>query len=180
LTLVPLRNMDEYTFTHSLNVCLLNLAQATALGIEGQLLHDIGLSAMLHDVGKLFIPEEILNKPGKLDEKEWLLIQEHPVRGAEYLLDTPGVPRMAVINAYEHHLRYDKRGYPGVKVEWQQSICSQLTSISDIYDSLRTRRPYREPTPRREVMDSIEALCGTQLHPLLAKNFLQLISRITV
>lgn len=180
LTLVPLRNMDEYTFTHSLNVCLLNLAQATALGIEGQLLHDIGLSAMLHDVGKLFIPEEILNKPGKLDQKEWLLIQEHPVRGAEYLLDTPGVPRMAVINAYEHHLRYDKRGYPGVKVEWQQSICSQLTCISDIYDSLRTRRPYREPIPRQEVMAIIEAQSGTQLHPLLARNFLQLISRITV
>ncbi len=179
LTLVPLRNMDEYTFTHSLNVCLLNLAQATALGIEGQLLHDIGLSAMLHDVGKLFVPEEVLNKPGKLDQKEWSLIQEHPVRGAEYLLNTPGVPRMAVINAYEHHLRFDLKGYPCVKIEWRQSICSQLTSISDIYDSLRTRRPYREPISRREVMDNIEALSGTQLHPLLARNFLQLISKIT-
>jgi HD-GYP domain-containing protein (c-di-GMP phosphodiesterase class II) len=179
LTLVPLRNMDEYTFTHSLNVCLLNLAQATALGIEGQLLHDIGLSAMLHDVGKLFIPEDVLNKPGPLDKVEWALMQEHPIRGAEYLLDNPGVPRMAVLNAYEHHLRFDLRGYPHVKDEWQQNLCSQITSISDIYDSLRTRRPYREPLELEAVLINIEQLMGTQLHPLLVENFLRLMKKVT-
>jgi len=179
LTLVPLRNMDEYTFTHSLNVCLLNLAQATAMGIEGQMLHDIGLSAMLHDVGKLFIPEEVLNKPGKLDEKEWALMQTHPVRGAEYLLDSPGVPRMAVLNAYEHHLRFDLRGYPLVKNEWQQNLCSQLTSISDVYDSLRTKRPYRDPIELDVVLFNIEQLTGTQLHPLLVENFLLLMKKVT-
>lgn len=178
LTLVPLRNMDEYTFTHSLNVCLLNLAQATALGVEGQMLHDIGLSAMLHDVGKLFVPEEILNKPGKLDDKEWLLMQEHPIRGAEYLLDNPGVPRMAVINAYEHHLRFDLRGYPHVKDDWQQNLCSQITTISDIYDSLRTKRPYREPIAREIVLENIEELMGSQLHPLLVENFLRLMKKV--
>ena len=179
LTLVPLRNMDEYTFTHSLNVCLLNLAQATALGIEGQLLHDIGLSAMLHDVGKLFIPEEVLNKPGALDEKERLLIQEHPVRGAEYLLDNPGVPRMAVLNAYEHHLRFDQRGYPHVKNEWQQNLCSQLTSISDVYDALRTKRPYREPVELNVALYNMEQWAGTQLHPHLVENFLRLMKKVT-
>ncbi len=179
LTLVPLRNMDEYTFTHSLNVCLLNLAQATSMGIEGQLLHDIGLSAMLHDVGKLFIPEEVLNKPGELDEKEWTLMQTHPIRGAEYLLDSPGVPRMAVLNAYEHHLRFDLRGYPIVKNEWQQNLCSQLTSISDIYDSLRTKRPYRDPLELDVVLYNIERLKGTQLHPLLVENFLLLMKKVT-
>ena len=179
LTLVPLRNMDEYTFTHSLNVCLLNLAQATALGIEGQLLHDIGLSAMLHDVGKLFIPEEVLNKPGPLDEKEWELMQKHPIRGAEYLLDNPGVPRMAVLNAYEHHLRFDLRGYPHVKDEWQQNLCSQITGISDIYDSLRTKRPYRDPIALDTVLFNIEQLMGSQLHPLLVENFLRLMKKVT-
>lgn len=178
LTLVPMRNMDEYTFTHSLNVCLLNLAQATALGIEGQLLHDIGLSAMLHDIGKLFIPKDVLHKPGKLDAKEWELMQEHPVRGAEYLLDNPGVPRMAVLNAYEHHLRFDLRGYPNVKDEWQQNLCSQITSISDIFDSLRTRRPYREPLEMGTVLIHIEELMGSQLHPLLVENFLRLMKKI--
>ncbi|MGW8313355.1 MAG: HD-GYP domain-containing protein [Desulfuromonadales bacterium] len=179
LTLVPLRNMDEYTFTHSLNVCLLNLAQATALGIEGQLLHDIGLSAMLHDVGKLFIPEEVLNKPGKLNEQEWAMMQQHPVRGAEYLLNNPGVPRMAVLNAYEHHLRFDLKGYPHVKNEWNQNLCSQITSISDVYDSLRTKRPYREPLKIEVALACIEDVMGSQLHPLLVENFLRLMKKVT-
>ena len=178
LTLVPMRNMDEYTFTHSLNVCLLNLAQATALGIEGQLLHDIGLSAMLHDVGKLFIPKEVLHKPGKLDEKEWALMQKHPVLGAEYLLGNPGVPRLAVVNAYEHHLRFDLQGYPKVDDNWQQNLCSQLTTISDIFDSLSTNRPYRDPLKRETVLVYVEELKGSQLHPLLVENFLRLMKKV--
>ncbi len=178
LTLVPLRSMDEYTFTHSLNVCLLNLAQATALGISGPLLHDIGLSAMLHDVGKLFVPAEVLNKSEPLDEREWKLMREHPVRGAEYLLDTPGVPRMAVVNAYEHHIRYDLRGYPHVREKWEQNLCSQMTTISDIFDALSTRRPYREPLDPEAVRINIEQLIGSQLHPVLAENFLKLMKKV--
>jgi len=174
LALVPLRAMDEYTFTHSLNVCLLNLAQATALGIEGELLHDIGLSAMLHDIGKLFVPVEILNKPTPLTENEWKLVQQHPVKGAEYLLGNPGVPRLAVISAYEHHLRYDLCGYPKVKSHWHQNLCSQMTTIADIYDSLRTRRPYRQSLEVEKVLTMIREQRGTQLHPMLAENFLRL------
>ncbi len=178
LALVPLRSMDEYTFTHSLNVCLLNIAQATALGIDGHLLHDIGLSAMLHDVGKLFLPEEVLNKPGKLDSKEWELLKEHPVKGAEYLVKTPGVPRMAVTSAYEHHMRFDLRGYPTVNNDWQQSLCGQITAVSDIYDALRTKRPYREPLEIGEVLNTISQLSGAQLHPLLVENFLHLTKNV--
>ncbi len=178
LSLVPLRRMDEYTFTHSLNVCLLNLAQATALGIEGPLLHDIGLSAMLHDVGKLFVPEEILNKPARLEGEEWEMLKKHPIKGAEYLVKTPGVPRMAVINAFEHHMRFDQRGYPTVKRDWQQNLCSQMTAISDVFDSLRTNRPYRNPMDVDEVLTNISRLSGTQLHPLLVRNFLRLMKKV--
>lgn len=178
LALVPVRSMDEYTFTHSLNVCLLNIAQATALGIDGPLLHDIGLAAMLHDVGKLFLPEEILNKPGKLESKEWEVLKEHPVRGAEYLVKTPGVPRLAVINAYEHHMRFDLLGYPGVGKDWQQSLCSQMTAISDIFDALRTKRPYRKPLAVDEVLGTVSQMSGSQLHPQLVENFLRLMNRL--
>ncbi len=79
--LIPIRNLDEYTFSHSLNVCILNLAQAMAMGIEGRSLHDIGIAALLHDIGKLFIPEEVLNKPGKLNEEEWTLDPPTPPEG---------------------------------------------------------------------------------------------------
>ena len=85
---------------------------------------------------------------------------------------------MAVINAYEHHLRFDLRGYPYVKEEWQQNLCSQLTSISDIYDSLRTKRPYRDPLELEVVLINIEQLMGTQLHPLLVENFLRLMQKV--
>ncbi|MBW2475967.1 MAG: HD domain-containing protein [Deltaproteobacteria bacterium] len=178
LTLVPLRSMDEYTFTHSLNVCMLNLAQATSLGLSGPLLHDIGLSAMLHDVGKLFVPQEILNKPGRLSSEEKDLMEAHPERGAEYLLNTPGVPRMAVINAYEHHLRYDLSGYPKVNSKWNQNICSQMTTISDVYDALRTKRPYRSPLNAEDVLGIISELDGSQLHPVLTENFLRLMKKV--
>lgn len=178
LTLVPLRSMDEYTFTHSLNVCLLNIGQATALGIEGPMLHDIGLSAMLHDVGKLFVPEEVLNKEGKLDTKEWEMLKEHPLKGAEYLVKTPGVPRMAVISAYEHHMRFDQRGYPTVSKDWKQSVCSHMTAISDTYDALRTERPYRSPMGVDEVLVSMSKLKGVQLHPALVDNFLRLMKQV--
>ena len=178
LALVPLRDMDEYTFTHSLNVCLLNLSQASSLGIKGELLNDIGLAAMLHDIGKLFVPVEILTKPGKLTEDEWQLMRTHPVKGAEYLLANPGVPRLAVINAYEHHLRYDLGGYPQMKEGWRQNLVSQMTTISDIYDALRTRRPYREPLSLELVLKQILELKGTQLNPVLAENFAQLMCKV--
>jgi HD-GYP domain-containing protein (c-di-GMP phosphodiesterase class II) len=177
LALVPLRDLDEYTFTHSLNVCLLNLAQASSLGVKGELLNEIGLAAMLHDIGKLFVPAEVLTKSGSLSDDEWALIRAHPVRGAEYLLGQSGVPRLAVISAYEHHLRFDLGGYPRLTVGWQQNLVSQMTTISDMYDALRTRRPYREPLSAELVLEQINKCKGTQLHPLLAENFINLMCR---
>lgn len=178
LVLIPLRDMDEYTFTHSLNVCLLNLAQASSLGIKGEFLNDIGLAAMLHDIGKLFVPVEILTKPGVLTEDEWTMMRAHPIKGAEYLLSHAGVPRLAVINAYEHHMRFDLGGYPRRKEGWQQNLVSQMTTISDIYDALRTRRPYRDSLSIEAVLEQIVKLKGTQLHPLLAENFTRLMCKV--
>lgn len=177
LALSPLKALDEYTFTHSTNVCILNLAQAMALGIDGQLLHDIGLAAMLHDMGKLFLPEEVLTKPGKLDEKEWELMKLHPVRGAQYLLSTPGVPQLAVITAYEHHMNYDLSGYPQVQQGWRQHLCSQMTTISDFFDALRSIRSYRESVEFDKVAGMMLEMSGTQLNPLLVKNFLGLLHK---
>ncbi len=177
LALAPLRAMDEYTYTHSTNVCVLNLAQATAMGITGTLLHDIGIAAMLHDVGKLFIPEEVLNKTEKLTEDEWAIIRQHPVTGAHYLLDIPGVPRLAVVTAFEHHMRYDLKGYPPVKVNWQQNLASQMTAISDTYDSLRTKRIYRGSKEFQHVETVLRGAAGSQLNPQLVENFLQIMAR---
>jgi HD-GYP domain-containing protein (c-di-GMP phosphodiesterase class II) len=178
LAIAPLRGLDEYTYTHSTNVCVLNLAQARLLGIEGQALHDIGVAAMLHDIGKLFVPPEILQKPGKLDDREWEIMQDHPRKGAEYLFGTPGVPRLAVVTAYEHHMRYDGTGYPKVSRPWQQHLVSQMTAISDFFDALRTNRSYSASLTLDVTAGIMLKQTGTSLHPGLTRNFLKAISQL--
>lgn len=178
LIMAALREKDEYTFTHSTNVCILNIAQAMALGIKGQLLNDIGVAGMLHDIGKLFIPEEIITKKGTLSSEEFALIQTHPIKGARFLLDTPGVPRLAIINAFEHHLKYNLSGYPKVSAGWQQNICSQMTAISDLFDAMRTRRSYQEPMEPSHIANLMLDKLGTELHPVLTRNFLMILSRL--
>ncbi len=178
LAIAPLRSMDEYTYTHSTNICLLNLAQARLLGIEGPLLTDIGIAAMLHDVGKMFISPNILGKRGALDDEEWEIMQQHPVLGAEYLLNTPGVPRLAVITAFEHHMRFDGAGYPKTRRPWQQNLCSYMTAISDTYDAMRTHRSYEESLSLKEITDVMLKLSGSKLHPQLTYGFLQVLNRL--
>ncbi len=179
MALAPLRAMDEYTFTHSTNVCILNLAQAMSLGIDGPLLNDIGVAAMLHDIGKLYVPEEVLTKPGKLDDAEWEMIKQHPVKGAQRLLDTPGVPRLAVVTAFEHHLKYNLTGYPRVRDGWEQNLCSHMTTISDFFDALRTKRAYRGSLEFADIASMMTDMSGSDLHPVLTRNFLQIIGKLS-
>jgi HD-GYP domain-containing protein (c-di-GMP phosphodiesterase class II) len=146
-----------------------------ALGIEGQQLKDIGVSAMLHDIGKLFIPEEIITKKGQLSDEEFALMKEHPVKGARYLMETAGVPRMAAIAAFEHHARFDLSGYPAVPADWRLNLCSQLTMISDFFDATRTRRSYREPIALDQIMAMMFDMAGKELHPVLTRNFLHIL-----
>ncbi|MFO7766430.1 MAG: HD domain-containing protein [Pelovirga sp.] len=177
MAFAPLRAMDEYTYTHSTNICILNMAQAQSLGIEGKLLSDIGLAAMLHDVGKMFIPHEILAKAGQLSEDEWNIMQQHPLLGADYLLKTPGVPHLAVITAYEHHMRFDGSGYPRCHQPWTQHLCSHMTAISDAYDAMRTHRTYDKAMDLEQITTIMLNLAGTRLHPQLTRNFIDLLSR---
>lgn len=178
LALVPLRLLDEYTFTHSVNVGILNIAQGMSLGIEGQLLHDIGIAGLLHDVGKIFTDQQILKKPAALTTAEWQIMKLHPSRGAQYLLNQPDIPRVAVIAAYEHHMRYDLTGYPQVPAEWELSLCSQMTMISDTFDALRTRRIYKDSWDLPKISGHMLNLGGAQLNPELTLNFLNVLKQM--
>lgn len=178
LALVPVREMDEYTFTHSLDVCILNIAQGMSLGFEGQVLHDIGISAMLHDVGKQFVPKEILNKPGELTDNEWQIMRQHTVFGAHYLINTPGIPRIAVMSAFEHHMKYDMSGYPKVPPGWKTNLCSQITMVSDCFDALRTRRIYKDPMDFEKAAGIMLEIAGTALNPALTLNFIKTLRKM--
>jgi HD-GYP domain-containing protein (c-di-GMP phosphodiesterase class II) len=176
-SLAPLLALDAYTFTHSTNVCALNLSQAMALGIQGRLLHDIGVAGVLHDIGKLFIPKEILTKPAALSKAEMEIVIQHPILGAHYLLENPGVPKLAVVCAYEHHMGYDGAGYPVSFEFWQQNVCSQMTAISDFFDALRTKRVYRGPVPHDKVAALLADGAGSRFNPELTRSFLGILKK---
>jgi HD-GYP domain-containing protein (c-di-GMP phosphodiesterase class II) len=179
ITFSPLRVLDEYTFTHSTNVCILTLAQAMVLKVNDEMLQPIGVSAILHDIGKLFVPEEILNKPGKLTDEDWEYIRQHPRKGAEYLLDKGEITPLATIVAYEHHMQYNYSGYPKVPSHWQQNLCSQMTTIADYFDALRTKRVYRDSIEMEIIAEQMTNMAGSNLNPLLINNFLLLLKNLS-
>src|SRR5205823_11946689 len=112
LALTTLKNYDNYTFTHMVNVSILTMGQARGLGIDGPLLREFGMAALMHDIGKVKTPLEVLNKPDKLTEAEFTIMKRHVVDGAEILRRTPDMPTLAPVIAFEHHLRIDGNGYP--------------------------------------------------------------------
>lgn len=178
LLLAALREKDEYTFTHAANVCILTIAQAQSLRISGQALHDIGIAAILHDVGKMFIPDEILCKSDHLTDDELARMKQHPLLGARYLMESPGVPRLAAIVAFEHHLRFDRSGYPAVSADWQQHVASQMTAIADCFDAMRTRRTYQPPRELKDIAGALVKGSGTEFNPVLVRNMLLLLSSL--
>jgi HD-GYP domain-containing protein (c-di-GMP phosphodiesterase class II) len=173
--LAALKSSDEYTFTHAINVCILTMAQAEALGIEGDLLHDIGVAASMHDAGKMFISDDVLNKPDKLTDEEWQHMRTHSAQGAQYILRLSGIPKLAFLAALEHHLRYDGTGYPDLGKGWRPNIVSQMIAIADVFDAMRSRRPYKEPKPDALIVKILQQDSGSAFNPHLVRNFLQLI-----
>ena len=174
--LASLKGADQYTFTHVVNVCLLTMAQAEVLGISGRKLFDVGIAAVLHDVGKLFVPDDILNKPGMLTKEERAIIETHSISGARYILKLSNVPELAILGALEHHIRYDGSGYPDLGEGWRPNIVSQMIAIADLFDAMRSRRPYQPPKPDSLIIKILRKESGSSFNPRLVHNFLRLIN----
>jgi HD-GYP domain-containing protein (c-di-GMP phosphodiesterase class II) len=144
--LTCIRDYDEYTFTHSVNVCIFSVAIGKKLGFQKKQLYDLGLAALLHDIGKARVPLEVLNKKGGLDEEEWKVMQAHPWLGVLTLFGLKGygeVPYRSVIVAAEHHMKIDLTGYPRVIRPREQGTFSRLVAVADGYDAATTRRSYQ-------------------------------------
>lgn len=174
LILTTLKAHHAYTFTHIINVCLLTVVQIEAMGGNAMALREFGLASMMHDIGKSLLPKEILNKPGKLTSEEFGLIQRHPQDGVHILRETPGVPDLALVVAFEHHMRYNHNGYPRPRHPRPLHPCSLMTNLADTYDAMRSRRPYQEEYPPEKVAAVISDRAGTDYHPRLAQAFLQI------
>ena len=154
--LTTIRDYDEYTFTHSVNVCIFSVAMGKKLGFSKLQLYDLGMTALLHDVGKARVPSEILNKSGGLDEREWKIIQAHPWYGALTLFGMRAyeeIPYRSILVAHEHHMKVDLSGYPRSIRPRKLGVFSRIVAIADAFDAATTRRVYQTvPTEPDEVL----------------------------
>jgi putative nucleotidyltransferase with HDIG domain len=174
LALTALKEYDNYTFTHMVNVSILTMAQARALSVEGSLLREFGLAALMHDIGKVRTPIDLLHKPDKLTDEEFTVMRMHVVDGAEILRRTPDIPALAPVVAFEHHLRLDGTGYPVGVTRTRLNLGTMLCSIADVYDAMRSQRAYQESIPTDRILSVLKRNDGVQFDQHLVRRFSQL------
>jgi putative nucleotidyltransferase with HDIG domain len=175
LALTALKDYDSYTFTHMVNVSILTMGQARGLGIDGTQLRELGLSALMHDIGKVKTPSEILNKTEKLTSGEIEILRRHTIDGAEILKRTPEMPQLAPVVAFEHHLRLDGTGYPRGVARDGLNLATMLCGIADVYDAMRSHRVYQQAFPTDRILAVLKTNDGKQFDRNLVRRFAQLI-----
>jgi HD-GYP domain-containing protein (c-di-GMP phosphodiesterase class II) len=143
LNLARLKTKDDYTYMHSVAVCALMIALGKQLGLTGDGLKEVGLAGLLHDVGKMMIDDEVLNKPGKLTDEEFNIIKEHPRKGWELLKDSPEITATALDVCLHHHERVDGTGYPERISGEKLTLFSRMGAVCDVYDALTSNRCYK-------------------------------------
>jgi putative nucleotidyltransferase with HDIG domain len=170
-----MRNYDNYTFTHMVNVSILTMSQARAIGIDGPVLREFGLAGLMHDIGKVHTPTEILNKPDRLTPAEFEIMKRHVVDGAEILRRTPEIPPIVPTVAFEHHLRTDGTGYPTGVERPSLNLATQLCGIADVYDAMRSQRKYQESFPTDRILTVLQRNDGKQFDQRLVRRFSQIL-----
>ena len=173
LPLLKLKEFDQYTTTHSLNVAVLAMGLAESLGCRPKEIRAIGVAGLLHDIGKIRIPLEVLTKPGKLNEEERAIMNAHPIDGARVIMQSEEDLGMAAAVAYEHHVMLDGGGYPVMHYKRDCAMASRLVHVCDVYDALSTKRPYRDAWPSEKTMSYLEERAGMEFDPELVAAFVR-------
>ncbi len=175
LGLTAINSHDNYTLNHSINVCILSLSLGAQLGLDGDSLHSLGLSALLYDLGKVRIPEGILNKESPLTADEWAVIKSHATEGADLLKRIQLVDQMPMIVAYEHHQRHDLQGYPEPRGGGEQHLFSKVVALCDAYDAMTTSRPFRREIRPDKALAVLMQGRGKAYDPALTKAFVAML-----
>ncbi|MFN3396001.1 MAG: HD-GYP domain-containing protein [Thermodesulfovibrionales bacterium] len=179
LGMTAIKDYDEYTYHHSVNVSILSVALGQRLGLSRKTLTELGLVALFHDIGKMEVPPEILNKPTNFNDEEWRIIQKHPFWGVRAILKLKGLDNTSIrtaIVAFEHHLNYDLSGYPKITRPLNLDFYSRIVSLADQYDAMTSSRVYsRIPIAPDKALSVMMERSGTQLDPLLFKFFINMI-----
>lgn len=174
IPLLQLKRFDQYTTTHALNVSVLAMALSEFIGLAPKEVRSFGISGLLHDLGKIMIPEEILNKPGKLTDAEREIINRHTIEGARIILESEENLDLPAVVAYEHHIKLNGGGYPTLRYPRRCHQASDLVHLCDVYDALRTHRPYRGAWEHEKVIGYLEDGLGEEFEPELGRAFVQM------
>jgi len=179
LGMTAIKDYDDYTYHHSVNVSILSIALGQRLGLSKKMLTELGLVALFHDIGKIEIPSEILNKATNFNDDEWKVMRKHPAWGVKALLKLKDLDQTSIrsaIVAFEHHMNYDLSGYPKVRNYPELDFYSRLVSLADQYDAMTSSRVYsRIPLAPDKALSIMMERSTTQLDPLLFKFFINMV-----
>jgi HD-GYP domain-containing protein (c-di-GMP phosphodiesterase class II) len=176
INMLDLKTFDDYTYLHSTNVAVLAVTLGISMNFNKVELQRLGLASILHDIGKVFIPKIVLNKPGRLTEEEALLVQTHSNKGYEYLKGHFDFPIASYQGILQHHEKFDGTGYP-IKLEGQNiHLYGRVIAVADVYDALTSNRPYREALLPSEALEYIMANGGKHFDPAVVDFFRKKIS----
>jgi putative nucleotidyltransferase with HDIG domain len=176
--LLRLKRFDQYTTTHSVNVAVLTMALAEALGFGARDVRAFGTAGLLHDLGKIRVPRDILVKPGTLTDEERAVLNHHPVDGARIILESDEQLGLAAVVAYEHHIMIDGRGYPQMHFRRDCHYASRVVPVCDVFDALRTDRPYREAWEAERALAYIEERAGLEFDAEVARTFATMMRKL--
>lgn len=180
MNLSDIRSVDDYTFSHSVNVCILSLITGIAMGIKGETLRELGVGSLLHDIGKVMIDDRILQKPTNLTINEFDEVKKHTVYGYEILKNSKGISHTAQIIALSHHERKDGSGYPYNLKNNDIPVAARIVAISDVYDALSSNRIYRKKMLPHEVVDYMCSLSNKHFDKIVLDAFISHIANYPV
>jgi putative nucleotidyltransferase with HDIG domain len=173
LSLTRIKEADTYTFQHSVSICALLVSFTHSLGMDAATVEEAGLGGLLHDIGKMKIPNEILNKPGKLTNEEFGIMKSHASLSRDLLLGVPGISEMVIQIAGEHHEKMDGGGYPRGIAGDAISQIGRMTAVVDVYDALTSNRVYHKGMEPTEVLKKLLEWSGTHLDGNLVQQFIR-------
>jgi putative nucleotidyltransferase with HDIG domain len=177
IPLLRLKEYDQYTTTHALNVSVLTMALAEFIGLRPREVRAFGIAGLFHDLGKVKVPDEILNKPGKLTEEERRVMNSHPEEGARLILAREEHLDLAAVVAYEHHVKVNGGGYPSFDFPRKCHSASNLVHVCDVFDALRTDRPYRDAWEKERAIGLIREAAGEEFDPDIVSAFIRMMSQ---
>jgi putative nucleotidyltransferase with HDIG domain len=173
--LLTLKEFDQYTTTHALNVAVLAMGLAEHLRLSSREVRAYGIAGLLHDLGKVKVPVELVQKPGALTPEEQAIMRHHPVDGARMILESDNRLDLSAAVAFEHHIMIDGGGYPSRRTRRDCHHASMLVHVCDVFDALRTHRPYRVAWETNAVVDYITQRASTEFHPDIARAFVAML-----